>query len=241
MIGGGPHFVVGRVPSDWPAALAPSASAHTVGGVAVGPVRIAVFSYPRAVDPIAAYRSVVTRAGFKRYDPATADEGFVAQGVPTVDTFCGASGTVAVMQIDSTPRTRTLAVTMMTAEGSSGCSSRLVTPPSQSREPLTIPPLRAPRGVSVQPKRRAWSDDSEELAAQLDTTMWADSLLTHYAAQLTAAGWKAVRAPSVADGIAAQQLSTRDVSGSEWRGVLLVLTVGDRRDVMLRMARSPRE
>jgi hypothetical protein len=241
-LGAGPHFIVGRAPDGWPRAMAPAAEVHVVGGAATGPVRLAVYRYPRSTDPVASYVALVSRAGFKRYEPAPSENGFVSQsGGSTRDMFCGDSGIVTIRQMDSTATTRTLAVTIVKPNRSFRCSSPSVMQSAQRKEPLTIPPLSAPRGVSVQPSGHSWFEDRMELSAQLDTTMSASAILSHYTAQLTAAGWQAVRAPSLADGVAAQQLSTRDPSGAEWRGALLVVTVGDTREVMLRMARPAPE
>jgi hypothetical protein len=155
--------------------------------------------------------------------------------------FCGDAGSLAIVELDSTATTRTLVASIVTGGNSAPCATMSFTPTARSKEPLTIPPLHAPRGVAVQPKGHSWSGTSMELSAQLDTTMSADAILANYSAQLTGAGWKALGTPSRGEGIAAQQLSTRDASGAEWRGAVFVITVGDRRDVMLRMARAAQE
>lgn len=239
--GGGPHFFVGRAPAGWPAALVPPAGASTVGGVAVGQMRMAVYRFPRSVDPFASYQPVVSRAGLTALSAEAIGTGFIPQRRLDATMFCGNLGTLGIAQLDSTATTRTLVVSIVSADVSAPCGSRLAPSTEGRKEPLAIPSLSAPRGVAVRPGGRGWSENSMELSAQLDTTMSANAILTHYLAQLTAAGWKAVGVPSLADGIAAQQLSTRDASGPEWRGAVFVITVGERRDVMLRMARAPRE
>jgi hypothetical protein len=237
-IGGqGPHFFVGRTPAGWPAALVTPSGATTVGGVAFGPMRMTVYRYPRSADPIASYTTVLSRAGFKPFLTGTNDAGFVSRRREAT-MFCGDAGSLGIVELDSTVTTRTLVASLVTGGNSAPCATMSSTPSARSKEPLAIPPLHAPRGVAVRPGSRGWSDGSMELSAQLDTTLSADAILAHYSAQLTGTGWKALGAPSRGEGIAVQQLSTRDASGAEWRGAVFVITVGDRRDVMLRMARG---
>jgi hypothetical protein len=241
MAGKGPHFFVGQAPAGWPAALVTPTGASVVGGVAIGPMRMAVYRYPRSVDPIASYTAVLSRAGFKPYLTETNDAGFVSQRRREATMFCGDAGSLGIVQLDSTATTRTLVASIVTGGNSAPCATMSFTPTARSKEPLAIPSLFAPRGVAVRPGSRGWSDGSIELSAQLDTTMSTDAILAHYSAQFTAAGWKALGAPTRAEGMAAQQLATRDASGTEWRGAVFVITVGDGRDVLLRMARAPQE
>jgi hypothetical protein len=243
MTEGSPRFVVDRAPPGWPAALVPPASggARIIGGVSVGRMRTTVYRYPRSVDPIASYEPVVRRAGLKHFGLGSSEGGFESERSSEPMVYCGELGTLGMALVDSTATTRTLAVTIVSTGRWSRCGTQATMPPARREGPLAIPALFAPRGVAVWPGRRGWTDDSEELSAQLDTTMSVDAILTHYSAQLTAAGWKAVRAPSVADGVAVQQLGTRDASRAEWRGALLVVTVADKRDVLLRMARPAPE
>jgi hypothetical protein len=239
--GAGPHFVVDRVPPSWPSALVPPAGARVVGGVTFGPMRMAVFRYPRAVDPIASFEPVAKRAGFKPFDTRSDVPGFALERRPEPAMFCGDSGSLAIVRIDSTATMRTVGVTIMRDREAAGCGTGAMETVKERGAPLQIPTLHAPRGVAVRPGSRGWSNDSMELSAQLDTTLSADAMLAHYSAQLTAAGWKALGAPARAEGMAAQQLSTRDASGTDWRGAVFVITVGDRRDVLLRMVRALRE
>jgi hypothetical protein len=204
-------------------------------------MRMTVYRFPRSIDPIASYTPVLSRAGFKPFPTQTNDGGFVSQHRREPTMFCGGAASLGIVELDSTATTRTLVASLMTGGNSAPCATMSSTPTARSNEPLAIPPLHAPRGVAVRPGSRGWSNDAMELSAQLDTTISTDAILAHYASQLTAAGWKALGAPSRAEGVAAQQLSTREASGAEWRGAVFVVTVGNRRDVMLRMARGDRE
>jgi hypothetical protein len=79
-----------------------------------------------------------------------------------------------------------------------------------------------------------WSGDDIRTSVSVDTTVSADSLLGHYAAQLRAAGWQLGQ--RLSDGTnALQPLSVRDASGKQWVGTMTLVTAADRRSVTLNM------
>jgi hypothetical protein len=63
-----------------------------------------------------------------------------------------------------------------------------------------------------------------------------DSILYHYTPQLVTGGWKAEGKPAISDGVATQRFSFRDGQDA-WTAELSILTVGDRREVMLELAK----
>ena len=109
---------------------------------------------------------------------------------------------------------------------------------------MDIPPLRAPDGERVMRRGSGWGDDYVEQSAQLDTTTSVAATLDHYARQLAAAGWSVVGRPLLDGEAGMQRLAVRDGKGTEWNGMLAVITNGGQRNVTLRMVKpmpgSPR-
>lgn len=61
--------------------------------------------------------------------------------------------------------------------------------------------------------------------------------MTHYSAQLVDAGWKSEGQRAIADGLGVQRFSFRE--GQEaWTGVLLVMALGERREILLRLSKN---
>jgi hypothetical protein len=82
----------------------------------------------------------------------------------------------------------------------------------------------------------SWTGSRRTIEATLRTTMAADSILYHYTSQLVAGGWKAEGLPAITGGVAVQRFSFRDGQDA-WTAALIVLTAGDRREVVLELAR----
>lgn len=76
------------------------------------------------------------------------------------------------------------------------------------------------------------------MESSLRTTMPVDSVLRHYNAQFVAAGWTAEGKSAVTDGTAVQRYSFRE-NNEPWTAALIISVVGDRRDVLLRVAKLP--
>jgi hypothetical protein len=69
------------------------------------------------------------------------------------------------------------------------------------------------------------------------TTMPADSILSNYAAQLVAGGWTSEGRSTIGDGVGVQRFSFRE--GQEaWTAALIIITVGDRREVLLHFTKA---
>ena len=228
-----PRFTVGRAPADFPRTLVPGAPWTIVGGVNFGPMRATVFEAPRSHDLAAEYEALVTRAGYRRISFGDVAGGFVDRQRPNM--YCADSTLVSVMPGDSTATARRLLVHWMSS--SQGCVDGRT---EGSHAPIDIPPLRAPSGTKVFRGSSGWGADNIEQSAQIDTTLSVAATLDHYTRQLVAGGWTAVGQPLLDGSSGMQRLSVRDGKGTDWNGVLLVITTGEQRDVSLRMAR-PRQ
>ncbi|HET7186705.1 MAG TPA: hypothetical protein VFI52_01060, partial [Gemmatimonadaceae bacterium] len=222
-----PRFTVGRAPADFPHTLIPGAPWTIVGGVAFGPLRATVFQGPRRIDMVTEYTSLVTRSGYRKTSFGDVQGGFVDGTRPIM--YCADSTLLAIMPGDSTATTRTLLVHWNAI--SRGCEDGRM----EGRHAMEIPPLRAPYGERVIRRSSGWGEDYVEQTAQLDTTTSVAATLDHYARLLGAAGWTVVGRPLVYGGAGMQQLSVRDSKGTQWEGVMLVITAGEQRKLTLRM------
>ena len=236
VLGESPRFVVDRVPEGWPQAIMPPGSLRTVGGVTLASIRVAVFSMPRSADGTGGYRALLTRAGFKPFTTPNAPGGFVGP-IAEHTTFCDDSSMVSIVTVDSTVSTRWIAVTYASGEMSRGCDSSAAAY-GLAAASLDLPPLRAPRGMTVRTTSSGASGTHVEATAKLDTSLTADAVIAHYAAELATAGWTVSAKPLVGDGVAMQRISARDKKGADWRGVLLLITAGDTQELTLRMTRA---
>jgi hypothetical protein len=102
--------------------------------------------------------------------------------------------------------------------------------------PVTLPTLRAPPGARSSGVGSCWGGNGGSMESSLQTTMPADSILAHYSAQLVAAGWKLDGRPAFTDGMGVQRFSFRE-GPDDWAGALIIIPVGDRRDVVLRFTK----
>jgi hypothetical protein len=236
-----PHFVVGRAPEGWPAALEAPAPAALAGGVTFGPMRTAVFQYPATVEPASAYREVLTRAGYTRgRNPMTPQGGFTSQEPFGYATYCGKDGVVTVTDADSMAMKRTILVTFVAPPARSPACGELSMTTGRPEFPVTIPPLVAPPGVSAQARGMSRSGGEFTTSVRLDTTLAVPALLDHYARQLSRAGWKVGK--RLADrNTGLQSIATRDSTGTVWSGALILVTSGAQRVLHLTMSAAPKE
>ena len=102
--------------------------------------------------------------------------------------------------------------------------------------PTVVPALIAPRGVAAQNSGSHWSGSSGEVQSLLRTTMPVDSIIRHYTTQLLAAGWK-TDGSLLADASAGLQRFTFREADEPWTAMLIIMAVGDRREVGLRVSR----
>ena len=236
-----PHFVVERTPDGWPKDLAAPVPAKLVGGAAFGPILSAVYRYPRGVDAVEAYQRVLAHAGFTRGASMGREHGGFSSGqMPEGATWCRADGSADVIVVDSSAATRSLLVTFVSSHTRSASCSPAATQGQEWKPPLAIPALSAPLGVSAQAEGSGWNGNHMSTSVSVDTTMSADSLLDHYARQLTNAGWQTGK--QLSDGhTAVRAVSTHDANGQLWSGALTLITAGSRRTILLNMSGAPRE
>ena len=241
---GRPQFFDGRTPTGWPAALVPP-SAKVLGGGTVGDsamfrMRVAVFELPAQSNPRAAIDDVVTRAGYVNSVPAPRSQtgGFAETPASTVaGRYCKGLTLAAFGPVDSANAPRVFALTLIDGEaGRLNCTARRDEPMGR-RFPAAVPALLAPAGVMSVGGGSSSSGSSGEMRSTLRTTMPTDSLLAHYSAQLVAGGWKAEARPANASGVGIQRFSFRDGQDA-WTGVLVIMAIGDRRQVLLQVDRS---
>jgi len=241
VFGDRPHYVVGRTPQGWPRALTAPASAKLIGGVKYGPISATVYRVPRRVNAVEWYERMLTNAGYKRGDVRPGPRGGFTSGEPRLTTaWCSPTGNATMGVFDSTATSRIIFVSVASRPvTAAGCGDE--DPPGMGRKPpLEIPALAAPFGVTAMPGGTGWSNDNMRTSVSVDTTMSADSILAHYARQLTAAGWKVGK--RLSDGSSAlQPVSVRDPRGREWVGALTMISAADRREVVLSMMPAKQE
>lgn len=239
-----PQFFDRRLPTSWPAALVPPGTS-VLGGSVVGDSRMfrmqtAVFAFSRQTNPDEVLRGLLARAGYVRPnpEPAPAEGGFVGNTPSeSVTTYCKGSSAATFGLVDSAQASFAFAVTLIDGEaGRQSCSPRRDRA-FRHRYPIEVPTLSPPTGAMAFARGTSWSDDGGSLRSALRTTMPADSVLAHYTAQLVSSGWRADGKAVSADGIGVQRFSFRH-GQDDWMAALLVMAVGDRREVRLEFAKS---
>ena len=228
-----PHFTVDQPPVGWPAALVPVAPWKVVGGFEFGPLRITMFEGPRNRDLVAEYAAILTRAGYG--ETILSDDvrgGFVTDKRPRL--YCSASDLVSIIPADSTAMTRSLLVQYVRGDPGHACAS---TRTVEQRAGLDVPSLQPPAGLRTLSFSNGWSTNSIDQTMQIDGAMGAPELLDYYTRLLVAAGWTAAGQPLVGSGTGVQPLSTHDKDGTRWEGLIMVITTGGQRNLMLRMAK----
>jgi hypothetical protein len=236
-----PQFFDGRLPTGWPAALVP-AGASVLGGSVVGDsgmfrVQTAVFTFSAQTNPDEVLRGLLARAGYVRLDPERAESGFVGNTPSQADTkYCKGSSMATFGVVDSAQAPFAFAVTLIDGEaGRQSCSPRRDWE-MRHRFPIEVPTLVPPTGAMVFGGGRHWGSDGGSMQSTVRTTMPADSVLAHYTAQVVRGGWKADGRPVSTDDIAVQRFSFRD-GQDDWMAALLVMAIGDRREVRLEFAK----
>jgi hypothetical protein len=227
------RFFVGHAPDGWPSALLPAAPAEIVGGTAMGPSRALVYRSPRRTDAVPEYQRALARAGFVRRGADTPQRGFTSDRYSALPAYCSGTNSALVVQIDSTATTRTVLVSL-SPRAMSMCDAAVEQSPESIHSLLELPALTAPAGSVARAEGTSYGGDNMQTSARLDTLLSTDALLSHYARQLADAGWRTGERTAGA-GTATQRLSARDSRGEPWSGVLMVITAGDGRDVVLRM------
>jgi hypothetical protein len=236
-----PRFFDRRLPTGWPAALVP-AGTSVLGGSVVGDsgmfrVQTAVFAFSGQTNPDEVLRGLLARAGYVRLNPEPSEGGFVGN-TPSESgpKYCKGSSLATFGVVDSAQAPFAFAVTLIEGEaGRQSCS------PRRDREfrhrlPIEVPTLSPPTGAMAFGQGTSWSGDGGSMRSALRTTMPADSVLAHYTAQLVSGGWRADGKPVSTDDIGVQRFSFRG-GQDDWMAALLIMAVGDRREVRLEFAK----
>jgi hypothetical protein len=241
---GRPQFF-DQTPPNWPAALTPPA-VKVIGGGIVGDstmfrMRVAVFEFSSQSNPRAVMEGVVARAGYGNppsEPPHSRFGGFAETATPApAGKYCKGSTLAMFGAVDSARAPLVFAVYVLDGEaGRQTCNPR-ANELNPGRYPVTVPSLSPPAGVMSIGGGSSWSGSSGQMSSTVRTTMPTDSLLAHYSAQLVAGGWKSEGRPGNTDGVGVQRFTFRD-GQDPWTCVLIVIAVGDRREVQLNVSRS---
>lgn len=240
---GEPRFFAGEPPITWPSALVPP-GAKIIGGSTVGDstefrMRVAVFDLGDAPDAAGVMRGLLAAAGFVAHSPGLTPGGggFVSTAPSTRGTpHCRGSMVAAFALPDSLQSPGVVAIHLIDGPaGRQACGQ----PPGYTTVRhtfITIPTMSPPPGGRLQPGGMSSSGDIGSARATLRSTMPADSVLTHFTAQLVAGGWRIVGRPAVGDGVGAQRFLMRQ-GEDEYTAALFIMTVGDRHELRLEYAR----
>lgn len=236
---GKPQYFDGRTPTDWPMALIPP-GVKVVGGGVVGDsamfrMRTAVFDFSGQTNPNEVLRALLTRAGYVRHDPESVrgGGGFVGTEPFSANTpYCNGPSLAMFEVVDSAQSPLVIAIHLLDGEaGRQNCAPQRDRAMA-NRFPIKVPTLTPPSGVMSFGGGSSWGDSEGNMRSGLRTTLPADSILLHYAAQLVAGGWKSPGKPAIGDGVAVQRFEFRDGQDA-WSAVLIIVAVGDRREVRL--------
>ena len=223
-----PVYAVGKLPPGYSAALVPSGPVSIVGGMKSGDEVVAVFA-DSTRRLAAVFEELFAQAGFKRPAP-TPGSGFSAGSGPYTYS-CRDSVMVSVEPL--TGAERNLArVNVRTLRGYDPCKP-FGGPPQHDQ--LTLPELTPPPGVHMSRSGGGYGSDGINSRGEMTGTVLVPSaILSHYAAQLVAAGWTAA-APAIGERLAAQLFQAKDASGAPWEGVLMAVGGGTAMTLSLTM------
>lgn len=238
---GNSRFYAGELPPGWPAELSVP-GARVLGGSTIGALRgvmarSGAFALPEGTDARAALARAIAAAG---YSPRAATSrprgGFVgSSGGP--ETYCKGTNALLADRADSTDAS-IVAIVALDAEWGAALCMTLPPDAQHSVVPRDIPALTPPPGATWRGGGSSWGGASGSTETTLRTSMPADAIVAHYAAQLRQAGWTPTGRPAAVDGTALQRFAFRRADG-EWRATLIVVTVDDHVEAELRMIRKP--
>jgi hypothetical protein len=242
---GRPQFFDRVAPTGWPAELIP-AGTTVLGGSILGAGRefrmtTLVVSFATGSNGRETVRSMLTKAGYAPFQRPleVGDGGFEMTprtGGGGASSFCKDSLNVTFDSMDRTQGPNVFALVKLDGEaGRQNCSPRPIRVMNRE-QPFTIPSLDPPKGTAFSGSGSSWSGEGGNTRGSLRTTLQADSILLHYRGLLVAAGWRLEGKPGLSDGVAVQRFSVTQ-KGEPWSAALIVLVVGDRREVELKYSR----
>jgi len=214
-----PAYVVSSLPPRYPLALVPSKPAIIVGGMTNGDEIVAVFA-DSTRRLAAVLEELFVSRGFTRPAP-TPGSGFMRGGGPYTF-FCLDSATIAAEPLTGANRSL-VRVTYRVVRGQRMCPT--ADPSWSDNAQLHIPELTPPAGVRVGISRGGNGEGASSSTELSGTDLVPASILAHYAAQLSAAGWTA-SAPAISERVAAEYFSAKDARGIAWDGVLMAVGNG---------------
>lgn len=211
-----PEVLVGKVPTGYPAQLIPGSPTRVVGGVVDGSqIQVVFEDSTRRVAAV--LEELFERVGYTR--PTSAQGSGFMSGVASSG-FCGDSGTANVQALGGAQRYMAR-VSFVRFANRQRCTS-LVPSETRSTVRLVIPELGVPRGSRIVQASGGSNGSEVSFNSELsDTTMAPEVVLTHYATQLTGAGWTGL-APGLGVRVASQYFEARDSAGGRWSGTLVV-------------------
>ena len=210
-----PEFFVGVVPAGFPAQLVPKGPVQVIGGMRVRDQIDAVFA-DSTRRLAAVFEDLFVASGF-RTPPPPRPSGFSGIGGPSA-VFCGDSAMVSAAPLDGAQR-NFVRVTYRPMRGAGSCMRLFSEFPSHGE--LQVPDLKPPAGVRVGRSGGGSGGDGVDSHAEMTgTSLEPATILAHYAAQLSAAGWTAA-SPAISDRLAGQYFEAKDSAGATWEGFLL--------------------
>lgn len=245
---GKPTFFDGTSPVNWPKDLVP-AGTRVIGGAAVGmmggiQLQTTVVAFGRGANPDSILRALILAAGFRRAEDAPIErQGFLTTPMTATTEppkFCRGISLVTYAPVDSARDPLVVAIRLM--EGSlavSSCNGRRDRfSGMDQREPVDIPNLVPPAGGQSLGGGSSGGGDGERMYHQtLIARMETDSVLSHYARALSAGGWKAAGKMESAGRTASQRFAV--TQGQEkWDALLVVVSSGNRHQVMIYLTRT---
>jgi hypothetical protein len=237
MLGGHMRFVVDSAPDGWPKSLVPAAPARTVGGVSYAAGNIVLFDMPSGREQaMNGFSSLLTKAGWR---PAAAEPRMGRQD-STSRLFCADTAFLSVTPRESTPGHTTLNVTRFSTRSgmfSPICDHRDHTLRIPIGAGVSLPPLRGPGGSEGVNQSTTLSIGETSFSSWVKSTLTADSLLTHYARQLAAAGWQ-LGGRQAHQGLAIQRLE-QTYDAQRWMGTLSVASFDDEYFIAIQIRKSP--
>lgn len=243
---GRPQYFDGRTPPNWPNTLLPP-DVRVIGGGTLGDsamfrIETAVFEFSSQANPDRLLAAMLTRAGYTRTDlesARTSGGGFVGTAARTAPpSYCKGASMVTFGPVDSVRAPLVIAVHLLDGEiGRQNCTPRRDRM-AAGHFPITVPSLSAPSGTIQSGVGSSWSDSRGDMTSSLRTTMPSDSVLSHYTTQLVAAGWTSQGRTLASDGIGIQRFTFTQAQET-WTAALIVMTVGDRREMLLHFVKAP--
>lgn len=243
MLGGRPDLLVGRLPDDLAAAIAPGPDVRIVGSIVSRLATIAAVTMPgdrdRARD---LWHEKLVAAGWRAEEPMQEPAGGFEQESPfTRDgSYCSPDDRALRFAVRGHRGDSTLVMFTMSGEGNLGmeCGAERQSMAMMRRMESPLPVLRAPGDAAQGRAGSGGGYDEWDSHAELRTDMTPAALVGHYATQFLEQGWQPV-AQTLGDAVAIHVFRKTDDERNVWQAVLYVTLLPDgRRDLYVRARRQ---